>query len=83
MNCSLFSIAATRPGSSIDWAKKVGGVKWTFSIKLRPLDTPAQGRYEYFQRFILPAAEIEPTTEEFLAAIMTVAKRVLKDAENE
>lgn len=58
------------------WAKQRGGVKWTFGIELRPCCD------KLYENFLLPNAEIEPATQELMAAIMTVARRLLKDAEN-
>ncbi|XP_078581878.1 carboxypeptidase B-like [Branchiostoma floridae x Branchiostoma japonicum] len=57
-------------GGSIDWAYNVAGIKYSYAIELR--DT---GRYG----FILPADQIEPSAEEFYAALKVVAEHIAKE----
>lgn len=66
---------ALLPGTPMDWAKKSGGVKWAFSVDMRP----GKGGWE---AFVPPVTEIQPAAEELFAAVMTVAKRVQQVAEN-
>ena len=51
-------------GTSVDWMKAVGGVKYSYALELR--DVGQHG-------FILPASQIRPTGEETWAAIYATA----------
>jgi len=54
----------TSSGSSVDWMKAVGGVKYSYALELRDA-----GRFG----FILPASQIRATGEETWAAIYATA----------
>lgn len=59
----------------MDWAKKEGGVKYTFCIKVRP-------GFNVHERmgYIRAANEIQTSYEELLAGILVVAERVRNDS---
>lgn len=54
-------------GSSDDWAKKVAGIKYAYTLELRDL-----GQYG----FVLPAFNIKPSGEEGLAALRVIANSI-------
>ncbi|XP_013394600.1 carboxypeptidase B-like, partial [Lingula anatina] len=56
-------------GGSFDWAKGVAGIKYAYTLELRPADNTSGG-------FAIPASEILPTGRETYAAVKEVAKRV-------
>jgi len=55
-------------GASDDYSKSIG-VKWVYTVELRPTDSSSVG-------FQLPAAQIVPTAEEAFAGFMVVANRI-------
>jgi len=58
-------------GGSDDWAKSKAGIKYVYTLELRPTDkTSSNG-------FLLPPNQIIPTGEETLAGLKVVADAVL------
>jgi len=60
-------------GGSFDWAKAVAGIKWSFTLELRPGDNDPNG-------FQLPASQIIAAAEEAWAGIILIAKQVFTTA---
>ncbi|XP_059479901.1 carboxypeptidase B-like [Neocloeon triangulifer] len=56
-------------GVSVDWAKAVPGIKYTYTVEL-----PDKGKYG----FLLPASFIKTTGEDVMAMIRVVAEEILK-----
>lgn len=56
-------------GASDDWSKSIG-VKYVYTIEVRPDMNDWNG-------FVLPAAQIVPTSEEVWAALKVIADRVI------
>ena len=52
------------PGSSIDWAKGVAGIKYSYAIEL-----PDRGLYG----FILPSSRIKPVCQDLFPAIQVLS----------
>lgn len=62
-------------GISEDWVKAIAGIKYSFTIELRPSKKENQesDSNEDGHQFILPADQIIPTGEELLAGLISVA----------
>ena len=60
---SLSTLADKAPGLSMDWAKGVGGAKYSFTIEMR----------QRANCFVLPEEELPLATEETWAGIMAAA----------
>jgi len=61
-------------GGSFDWAKAVAGIKWSFTLELRPGDGDNDNDGNY--GFQLPASYIVRTADEAWAGILLIAKAV-------
>jgi hypothetical protein len=57
-------------GASDDWSKGTAGIKFSYTIELRPSNTTPSG-------FVLAASQIIPTGEETWAGIQVIADRVI------
>ncbi|KAF9410924.1 Carboxypeptidase A4 [Podila epigama] len=66
---SICSIIVPASGGSVDWTYAVGNVKYSYSIQLRD-----KGLYG----FLLPEAEILPSSEETMAGVMSLAAFIRK-----
>jgi murein tripeptide amidase MpaA len=61
-------------GGSFDWAKAIAGIKWSFTLELRPGDGDNDNDQNY--GFQLPASYIIRTADEAWAGIILIAKQV-------
>jgi len=61
-------------GASDDYSKSIG-VKWVYTVELRPGDGDTDNDHQY--GFNLPAQFIIPTAEEAFAGFMVVARRIM------
>jgi hypothetical protein len=57
-------------GASDDWSKAIPGIKFVYTMELRPNESSPGG-------FVLPANQIIPTGEETWAGMKVIAQRVL------
>ena len=54
-------------GGSDDWAKAVGGIKYSYTVELRD---------DGYLGFQVPARDIEPSGEEMWAALVAMARAI-------
>ena len=67
---SIKYVADTTGGTSMDWARGVAGIKYSFSLELRD-----KGQYG----FMLPRNQIVPTGEETLTGLLAMANEIKKE----
>lgn len=63
-------------GCSVDWAHEVLGIKYTYSLELRPHFVEK----EYPQGFLLPVEEIGNTLEETWIGLLGMTKAISKNS---
>lgn len=61
-------------GASMDWAKKVMGIKWSYSLELYPDSRNSFGDLG----FVVPASEIKNVGEEVWAGVQIVAEKLIE-----
>ena len=68
-------------GASDDWAYDSLGVKYSFTIEMRPAENDSN--FGFGEEFILDQKEIKPAVEEVFAGIEVVLNEIAKQSPND